>query len=175
MRIRSKSRSRSSLSGLRLAIDCMPVATRQAMLEGVRLHERIIVGAYVDAHGGVCPMLAAHRCGGRTDFLSFAKSWDRFARARGKPRAASARELAILVTQLECSLASATHVELDVAISEHRALRSRSRPRASSYPEGDPSREIRARRLRPSARARRPTDPIGPVGRRERSPLTAHA
>ncbi len=63
--------------------------------------ERIIVGAYVDEHGGVCPMLAAHRCGGRTDFLSFAKSWDRFARAKGGPRRASEREVRILIAQLE--------------------------------------------------------------------------
>src|ERR1700726_3471728 len=74
--------TRSQLDGLRLAIDCMPLTTREAMLEGVRAHERILVGAYVDDQGGVCPMLAAHRCGGRTDFLSFAKSWDRFARPR---------------------------------------------------------------------------------------------
>ncbi len=54
-------------------------------------NERIIVGAYVEA-GGRCPMLAAHRCGGRTDFISFARSWDRFARA-GRARAATEREL----------------------------------------------------------------------------------
>ena len=46
-------------------------------------------------------MLAAHRRGGRTDFLSFARSWDRFARARGGSRAATERELRILLTQLE--------------------------------------------------------------------------
>src|SRR5439155_22532630 len=57
---------------LRLAIDCLPVATREAMLEGVRASERIIAGAYGDGRGGVCPILAAHRRGGRTDFLSFA-------------------------------------------------------------------------------------------------------
>ncbi len=38
-----------------------------------RSNERIIVGAYVDRDGGVCPMLAAHRQGGRTDFLTFAR------------------------------------------------------------------------------------------------------
>src|ERR1019366_3463135 len=51
---------------LRLTIDCLPVATREAMLDGVQRHERIIVGAYVDREGGVCPMLVAHQSGGRT-------------------------------------------------------------------------------------------------------------
>ena len=78
--------ARGSIEDLRLTIDCMPVATRQAMLDGVQSSERIIVGAYVDGHGGVCPMLAAHRCGGRTDFLSFARSWDRFTRAGRRAR-----------------------------------------------------------------------------------------
>src|SRR3984885_12925650 len=53
--------SADAVERLRLAIDCMPVATREAMLAGVRGNERIIVGAYVDEYGGVCPMLAAHR------------------------------------------------------------------------------------------------------------------
>ena len=55
------------------------------MLEGIRANE-IIVGAYTD-EDGICPMLAAHRAGGRTNFISFAKAWDRFAfrGARGTP------------------------------------------------------------------------------------------
>ena len=56
---------------LRTAIDCLPLATRKAMLEGVEAN-RIIVGAYTDRKGGVCPMLAAHRNGGRTSLASFA-------------------------------------------------------------------------------------------------------
>ena len=59
--------------------------TREAMLTGIRSHE-IIVGAYSDRAGGVCPMLAAHRCGGRTSFISFARAWDRFARAKRAAR-----------------------------------------------------------------------------------------
>ena len=137
----------STVESLRLAIDCMPVTTREAMLEGLRSNERILVGAYVDDHGGVCPMLAAHRCGGRTDFLSFAKSWDRFARARGRKRAATPREVRILVTQLHDSLAESSGLELDEAIAEHRALLARSR-RGPRLPEqADPSGFIRARRL----------------------------
>ena len=143
-------RSSSPVESLRLAIDCMPVATREAMLAGVRRYERIIVGAYTDEYGGVCPMLAAHRCGGRTDFLAFAKSWDRFARASGRARAATARELRILVDQLESSLAARSDLELDRAIAEHHALvaGSRRRRRRTLPEEADPPRRIIARRLR---------------------------
>src|SRR5918912_1519440 len=87
-------RARSPIEDLRLAIDCLPVRPRRAMLEGIRSSD-IIVGAYADRAGGVCPMLAAHRCGGRTSFVSFARAWDRFARAR-PARPATPRELRIL-------------------------------------------------------------------------------
>ncbi len=163
-----RSRSRSSIQGLRLAIDCMPVATREAMLEGLRSNERIIVGAYVDEQGGVCPMLAAHRSGGRTDFLSFAKSWDRFAHAGGKSRRATERELRILISHLEDSLEHSGGLELDRAIAEHRALVIRNRPRRRRLPDtADPSGPIIARRLRRALGARRdragsgaPTDAV---------------
>ncbi len=71
-------RHRSPIDDLRLAIDCLPSRTRIAMLDGISANE-IIVGAYTDRDGGVCPMLAAHRHGGRTNFISFARAWDRFA------------------------------------------------------------------------------------------------
>jgi hypothetical protein len=154
--------SASPVERLRLAIDCLPVGTREAMLAGVRANERIIAGAYVDGEGGVCPMLAAHRAGGRTDLLSFARSWDRFTRSHRGSRAATEREVGILVAQLEDSLASASSVELDVAIAEHRELISRRLPgRRRRLPDAaDPAGEIVARRLRvPSVRhpARRPS------------------
>ena len=114
-------RRSSSAARLRLAIHCLPVAAREAMLDGVRSSERIIAGAYVDRDGGVCPMLAAHRRGSRIDFLSFARSWDRFASAARGPRTASRRQVAILVHLLEESLVSSTGLELNRAISEHRA------------------------------------------------------
>jgi|GEM_PF-1632319 len=149
-------RSSSAATRLRLAIDCLPVATREAMLEGVRSSERIIAGAYVDADGGVCPMLAAHRRGSRVDFLSFAKSWDRFTSAARGPRAATRRQVAILVHLLEESLASASGLELDRAISEHRALRSqRLRRSRRTLGLADPSGPISARRLRLGRRSRR--------------------
>jgi hypothetical protein len=128
---------------LRLTIDCMPVATRRAMLDGVQASERIIVGAYVDGHGGVCPMLAAHRSGGRTDLLSFARSWDRFTRAGRRARMATRRELDILVGQLKDSLMSEAGLDLGRAIEEHEVLVRRERSRAA-----DPTGEIVVRRRR---------------------------
>jgi len=148
---RPRNRARP-LGQLRLTIDCLPVATREAMLDGVQRNERIIVGAYVDREGGVCPMLAAHRCGGRTDFLSFAKAWDRFTRAGRRARRATAREVEILVAQLRDSLMSESDLDLDRAIGEHRELvRRRERTEAA-----DPPGEIVARRLRRRSRPRVP-------------------
>jgi hypothetical protein len=147
--MRNRHRHSSPVERLRLAIDCLPVATRRAMLEGVTGDRRIIAGAYTDASGGVCPMLAAHRRGERTDFISFAKSWDRFARARGGSRPATERELRILVSQLQASLEQADGLELDRAIAEHRRLiAERVRHGRRPSDEHDPAGEIRARRLR---------------------------
>jgi hypothetical protein len=132
---------------LRLTIDCLPVGTREAMLDGITSAERIIVGAYVDGDGGMCPMLAAHRNGGRTNFLSFAKSWDRFTRAGRKARQATRRELDILIGQLESSLMSETQPDLDRAIEEHRELVGRSTiSRHTLVDAADPSGEIVVRR-----------------------------
>ena len=90
---------------LRTAIDCLPLQTRKAMLSGVESN-RIIVGAYTDKKGGVCPMLAAHRNGGRTSLASFAHAWDRYTGVRGRrARAATERELSTLKTMLEASIA----------------------------------------------------------------------
>jgi hypothetical protein len=115
--------ARSPIEDLRLAIDCLPVRTRRAMLVGIRGNE-IIVGAYADRAGGVCPMLAAHRCGGRTSFVSFARAWDRFAGAR-RARRATPRERRILAGELEASLLAEERVDLGAAIADHEALRAR--------------------------------------------------
>lgn len=110
---------------LRTAIDCLPLQTRKAMLDGVEAN-RIIVGAYTDRNGGVCPMLAAHRNGGRTSLASFAHAWDRYTGARGRPRPASDRELHTLTAMLEASIALDELPDLqDVA----RETRKRRRPR----------------------------------------------
>ncbi len=74
------------------------------MLEGVDSN-RIIVGAYTDRHGGVCPMLAAHRNGGRTSLASFAHAWDGYTGARRRrSRPATERELNTLTAMLEASI-----------------------------------------------------------------------
>ena len=163
--------SRQLIDSLRLTIDCLPVSTREAMLTGLRANERIIVGAYVDDHGGVCPMLAAHRCGGRTDFLAFAKSWDRFTRASGVSRPASERELRVLVNYLQDSLASEAGLGLDSAIREHLELcgRTAGARRRRLRDAAEPIGEVIARRL-PLAR-RRPRGQDLPAGGSAERPL----
>jgi hypothetical protein len=130
--------------GLRIAIDAMPLDTRRAMLDALgpeperpalpgatRRRSPIIVGAYTSPDGGVCPMLAAHRNGGRTDYSEFARAWDRYARAGRRTRPATDGELTALRTMLEASIADAQVSgpgALARAISDHRrALRSRLR------------------------------------------------
>jgi hypothetical protein len=104
----------------------MPQGTREAMLEAVE-EDRIIVGAYTDGDGGVCPMLAAHRHGGRTNLASFARAWDRYTNAK-KPRPATERELRTLRAMLEECIAMED--ELDTSdfkqvIAEHKAAKAR--------------------------------------------------
>src|SRR3712207_6032775 len=76
-----RSRRQRRIEDLRLAVECLPERTKEAMLDGIE-QNTIIVGAYTDRNGGVCPMLAAHRHGGRTNLLAFAKAWDRFCGAK---------------------------------------------------------------------------------------------
>lgn len=139
---------------LRTAIDCLPLDTRLAMLEGVRSQD-IIVGAYTDRRGGVCPMLAAHRCGGRTSFITFARAWDTFASAK-RARRADARELSILTSHLEASILNSDDFtqELGEAIAEHHELVAR-RPAEREQPVAP-----RPARVRPADPDRvRPGDP----------------
>jgi hypothetical protein len=152
-----RERSRATTQELRLAIECLPRHTRVAMLEGISSNN-IIVGAYTNRNG-ICPMLAAHRAGGRTDFISFAKAWDRFAFRGARKQAArraTERELLILRTHLEASLLDdGPAADLRAAMIEHRELMARRqppparpRPRDPDGPRpGDPdrSRELRGR------------------------------
>jgi hypothetical protein len=95
---------RNNAQRLRNAVYALPSRTKQAMLRGIRSN-RVIVGAYVDKRGGVCPMLAAHRNGGRTNFGTFARAWDAFTEAnQRKPRRASRREVRTLEGYLEIAL-----------------------------------------------------------------------
>jgi hypothetical protein len=95
------------------------------MLDGIDSNP-IIVGAY-QQDGGVCPMLAAHRLGGRTNFPGFAKAWDRYSGA-SRARDASERELLTLRTMLEHSLFADEHGSLADAAAELRARLSRDAP-----------------------------------------------
>jgi hypothetical protein len=114
------------------------------MLQGIDTNP-IIVGAY-STRDGICPMLAAHRAGGRTDLIAFARAWDRVAlggRRRAKPRRATDRELLVLRSHLEYSLlVEESAGALAGAIAEHRELMAR-RPfpaRAPRRRPGDPDR-----------------------------------
>jgi hypothetical protein len=120
-----RTRRHATIQDLRRAIDSLPRDTRVAMLDGVRQNE-IIVGAYSD-QGGICPMLAAHRAGGRASCISFAKAWDAFAFRGARTRLArraTRRELLVLTAHLETSLLDddgATR-DLGAAIADHEEL-----------------------------------------------------
>jgi hypothetical protein len=106
------------------------------MLEGIEAN-RIIVGAYTDRQGGICPMLAAHRNGGRTSLVSFARAWDRYTGAARRPRPASEREVNTLRTMLEAS----------VGLDEIPSLADVPRPRRPRRDTGERNRahELRGR------------------------------
>lgn len=136
-------RQRGPAEALRNAIAALPHRSKTAMLEGIE-DNPIIVGAYVDGDGGVCPMLAAHRNGGRTSLASFARAWDRYTDA-SRVRRASVREVDTLKAMLSASLADDVDIdERDVAeaIADHKRLvaqRDRTRP-------GDPDRSKELRK-----------------------------
>jgi hypothetical protein len=146
-----KRRYRNPAQRLRTTVEALPERTRRAMLRGMDAN-RIIVGAYTDPKsGGICPMLAAHRNGGRTNLGSFALAWDAFTDAR-RPRLATRRELRTLRSYLEMSLLD----EAQGASSLARAAARIRAERAATVPaelEGTKD-EIRIRRLRPRRRAR---------------------
>jgi hypothetical protein len=79
------------------------------MLDAVATEE-LIVGAYTDRQGRMCPMLAAHRRGVRYGSGAFPRAWDTFARAT-RPRPATERELEILKALLEESLSESSAPE----------------------------------------------------------------
>jgi hypothetical protein len=134
-------------------VQCLPRATRVAMLAGLDAGP-IIAGAYASGDG-ICPMLAAHRAGGRCSAAFFADAWDRFAfrdvsrRGRAEtPRRVSDRELRILRMHLEASLLDEelADVTLAGALHEHRELLARRRALADREPGSDRGREPRTTR-----------------------------
>src|SRR5215208_7015291 len=151
---------------LRIAVERLPRHTKAAMLRGIDSN-RIIVGAYTDPEsGGICPMLAAHRNGGRTNLGMFALAWDAFTDAR-RPRLATRRELRTLRSYLEMSLldeAQSPTTSLTRAAAQIRAERSAAtleRAATTASAAGPVSAdEIRIRRLRTARRARQPLPAI---------------
>jgi hypothetical protein len=130
------------------------------MLRGIRDND-IVVGAYTDrASRGICPMLAAHRNGGRTNLASFARAWDRFTGAR-RPRLASERELRALTSYIELSLLRDEQGEETISTIARRiraerdargrptAATSRAEPRRRPTNSGERhrARELRRRRF----------------------------
>ncbi len=133
-----RDRRATTLRDLREAVDCLPRATRLAMLDGIR-RSPIIAGAYTD-NAGICPMLAAHRGGGRTSFIGFARAWDGFAfrgaRSR-RARRATERELLVLRTYLEASLLQDDCPEADLAQAAREHLELLARRRPSQIPDAE--------------------------------------
>ncbi len=155
-------RDRNRAERLRLAVEALPRVTREAMLRGIAANP-IIVGAYVDRDsGGICPMLAAHRNGGRTSLASFARAWDRYTGAK-RPRLATRRELRTLRSLLEGSLAEemGDGGSIAAAAAQIRAERAELARRHARCAEPDrpvvpepPGTAIRIRRLhRPRTRS----------------------
>jgi len=147
-----RSRYRNPAQRLRTTVERLPERTRRAMLDGIE-RNRIIVGAYTDPRsGGICPMLAAHRNGGRTDLATFALAWDAFTGAR-RPRLATRREVRTLRSFLEQSmLEESTHStgSIAAAAAQIRAERAElaKRDAAEAVPSDAAAPEIRIRRLR---------------------------
>jgi hypothetical protein len=107
----SERRSHLRANALRTAVEELPIPTKRAMLAAIEEDQELIVGAYTDRRGRVCPMLAAHRRGARAGVGSFPGAWDAFGRAC-RPRLATDRELEILKALLEESVSGSP--------SEHR-------------------------------------------------------
>lgn len=106
LKVTRERRERRRAEALNRAVRELPLPVRGAMLAAVETEE-LIVGAYTDRRGRMCPMLAAHRRGARADVGSFPRAWDAFGRA-SRPRAATRRELQILKALLEEGCAGAT-------------------------------------------------------------------
>src|SRR4051794_29339329 len=134
--IPSRMRRRNHAQRLRSAVEMLPERTRVAMLHGIDSNP-IIVGAYSDGDGGICPMLAAHRNGGRTSVASFAKAWDAYTGAR-RPRRATRREVRTLRSYLEMSLSADTVPAgmLGKVVEEVRRDRRRAAERAAWETKG---------------------------------------
>jgi hypothetical protein len=114
------------------------------MLSGLGTNT-VITGAFSDGTG-ICPMLAAHRNGGRTSAVSFPEAWDTFCGVHGRniTRPATQEEVSVLRAQLQDSLDVRVDTSLSDAINEHLASveRRRREPRLRSDAPLDLARAI---------------------------------
>lgn len=109
---------------LRRSIDVLPERTRRAMLHGLG-NNTVITGAFAASGQGACPMMVAHREGGRTSCCTFPEAWDKFTGVYGRHivREATPYEIQILCEEIEASLVPLPKVNpLADAIAEHQAM-----------------------------------------------------
>ena len=109
---------------LRRSIDVLPERTRRAMLHGLG-NNTVITGAFAASGQGACPMMVAHREGGRTSCCTFPEAWDKFTGVYGRHivREATPYEIQILCEEIEASLVPLPKVDpLADAIAEHQAM-----------------------------------------------------
>jgi len=112
----------------------------------------VITGAF-GTGGGACPMLAAHREGGRTSVCSFPEAWDTFCGVAGRHiiRPATEYEVVILRREIEASLdasrAPAGPTLFAEAIAEHQAAVA-ARAREEALAQQELPAQTRRRRLR---------------------------
>ncbi len=107
---------------LRRSIDVLPERTRKAMLVGLG-NNTVITGAFAASKDGACPMMAAHREGGRTSCCTFPEAWDKFTGVHGRYiiREATPYEVQILCEEIQASLVPLPNL-LSEAIAEHHAI-----------------------------------------------------
>ncbi len=140
-----------AVAELRRSIDVLPERTRKAMLIGLG-NNTVITGAF-GGGDGACPMMAAHREGGRTSVCSFPQAWDKFCGVAGRQivRPATEYEVVILRREIEASLetvAETTATFFADAIAEHKAaVEARERDEILAAQE-TPAEATRRRRLR---------------------------
>jgi hypothetical protein len=140
-----------AVAELRRSIDVLPERTRRAMLVGLG-NNTVITGAFSGA-GGACPMLAAHRAGGRTSACSFPEAWDKFTGVAGRHiiRSATEYEIVILRREIEASLEASLPPTgpsmFAEAIAEHQAI-VEARAREAALVQHETPVETRRRRLR---------------------------
>ncbi len=139
-----------AVAELRRSIDVLPERTRKAMLIGLD-NNTVITGAFAGGDGA-CPMMAAHREGGRTSVCSFPQAWDRFCGVAGRQivRPATEYEVLILRREIEASLepgAGSTAMFFAAAIADHKAA-VEAREREDILAAQEAAEPTRRRRLR---------------------------